>query len=51
MGLGEEKLVIRHETTADDSIVSLLFFMNETVIMQTDQLKQDSKQDYETRSC
>lgn len=37
MGLGEEKLVIRHETTADDSIVSLLVFMNETVLIQTHQ--------------
>lgn len=43
MGLGEEKLVVRHETTADDSIVSLLVFMNETVIVQTHQLKEDSK--------
>jgi len=42
--LGEEKLVIRLETTADDSIVSMLFLMNET-LMQTHQLEEDSKQE------
>lgn len=43
-GTWEKKLVIRHETTDDDSIVSLLFFVNETVVMQTHQPEEESKQ-------
>lgn len=44
MGLGEEKLIIRHETTADDWHSQPVFFMNEKVYMQTHQLEEDSKQ-------
>lgn len=53
-GTWGKKSCIRHEITDDSSTVCLLFFMNETLIMQTHQLEEESEQfnqDYDGRSC